>query len=75
MTTFISDDISEYDTVKHLYFFLQKQIDEDEWTFLLTGGMTLDNPHPNPAPDWLSDKSWSEVVLASNLTSLVYHRV
>jgi dynein heavy chain len=61
--------------VKYLYFFLQKQIDEDEWTFLLTGGMALDNPYPNPAPNWLSDKSWSEVVRASDLTSLVFYGV
>jgi dynein heavy chain len=60
---------------KHGNFFLQKQIDEDEWTFLLTGGLTSDNPHTNPAPDWLSDKSWSEVVHASDLTSLVFHTV
>jgi dynein heavy chain len=48
-------------------FFFQKKIDEDEWTFLLTGGTALENPYPNPAPTWLSDKSWSEVVRASNL--------
>jgi hypothetical protein len=63
--------IFKHVTVKYLYFFLQKQIDADEWTFLLTGGMTLDNPYQNPASDWLSDKSWSEVVRASDLTSLV----
>ncbi|KAB0793663.1 hypothetical protein PPYR_13283 [Photinus pyralis] len=45
-------------------------IDEDCWNFLLTGGVALDNPHPNPASEWLSDKSWSEVVRASNLKSL-----
>jgi dynein heavy chain len=50
-----------------LSLFLQKKIDEDEWTFLLTGGTGLENPYPNPAPSWLSDKSWSEVVYASNL--------
>jgi dynein heavy chain len=59
--------------VKHFNFFLQKQIDEDEWTFLITGGLTLDNPYPNPVPDWLSDKSWSEAVHASDLSSLVLH--
>ncbi|KAM6320279.1 dynein axonemal heavy chain 3 [Podargus strigoides] len=46
------------------------QIDDVVWHFLLTGGVALDNPHPNPAPDWLSDKSWAELVRASSLTNL-----
>uniref|UniRef100_A0A8C0FKE5 Dynein axonemal heavy chain 3 n=1 Tax=Bubo bubo TaxID=30461 RepID=A0A8C0FKE5_BUBBB len=46
------------------------QIDDEVWRFLLTGGVALDNPYPNPAPDWLSDKSWGELVHASSLTSL-----
>lgn len=37
------------------------------WNFLLTGGVALENPHPNPAPEWLTDKSWSEIVRASHL--------
>ena len=40
------------------------------WRFLLTGGVALDNPHPNPASEWLSDKSWSEIVRASALPNL-----
>lgn len=32
--------------------------------------MALDNPFPNPASEWLSEKSWSEVVRASNLKGL-----
>uniref|UniRef100_A0A8C4XVJ4 Dynein axonemal heavy chain 3 n=1 Tax=Falco tinnunculus TaxID=100819 RepID=A0A8C4XVJ4_FALTI len=46
------------------------QIDDEVWHFLLTGGVALDNPHPNPAPDWLSDKSWAELVRASSLKNL-----
>ncbi|XP_033631251.1 dynein heavy chain 3, axonemal-like [Asterias rubens] len=45
-------------------------VDDEEWRFLLTGGVALDNPYPNPCSDWLTDKSWSEVVRASNLTNL-----
>jgi len=36
----------------------------------LTGGVALDNPHPNPAAEWLQDKAWSEIVRASNLPTL-----
>lgn len=46
------------------------KIDEDVWRFLLTGGVALDNPHPNPAPEWLTEKSWAEIVRASNLPGL-----
>ncbi|XP_017770457.1 PREDICTED: dynein heavy chain 3, axonemal-like [Nicrophorus vespilloides] len=48
----------------------QDNIDDEVWTFLLTGGVALHNPYPNPAPKWLSDKSWSEMVRASNLPGL-----
>jgi len=46
------------------------KIDDETWRFLLTGGVALDNPHPNPYPQWLTDKSWSEIVRASNLKDL-----
>nr|XP_023674913.1 dynein heavy chain 3, axonemal [Paramormyrops kingsleyae] len=46
------------------------QVDNEVWRFLLTGGIALDNPQPNPAPEWLSDKSWSEIVRASKLRNL-----
>ncbi|XP_069555861.1 dynein axonemal heavy chain 3 [Brachyistius frenatus] len=46
------------------------QVDDQVWRFLLTGGLALDNPYPNPAPEWLSDKCWSEIVRASKLPNL-----
>uniref|UniRef100_A0A3Q3EKF3 Dynein axonemal heavy chain 3 n=1 Tax=Labrus bergylta TaxID=56723 RepID=A0A3Q3EKF3_9LABR len=46
------------------------QVDDQVWRFLLTGGIALDNPYANPAPEWLSEKSWSEIVRASKLPKL-----
>jgi len=40
------------------------------WRFFLTGGVALDNPYPNPCPEWLLDKNWSEIVRASDLPNL-----
>lgn len=48
----------------------KKTINEEVWYFLLTGGVALDNPFPNPAPEWLSEKSWGEIVRASSLPRL-----
>lgn len=48
----------------------KKAINEEVWYFLLTGGVALDNPYPNPAPEWLSEKSWGEIVRASSLPRL-----
>lgn len=48
----------------------KEQLNEDLWVFLLTGGVALDNPYPNPSPGWLSDKSWSEITRASELNGL-----
>ncbi|KAG9476993.1 hypothetical protein GDO78_002401 [Eleutherodactylus coqui] len=45
-------------------------VNDEIWRFLLTGGVALDNPYPNPAPEWLSDKSWAEIVRASSLQPL-----
>ncbi|GIY63283.1 dynein heavy chain 3, axonemal [Caerostris darwini] len=46
------------------------EVDEEIWRFLLTGGVALENPHPNPCPEWLTDRAWSEIVRASNLPHL-----
>ncbi|KAJ3297193.1 Dynein heavy chain 3, axonemal [Borealophlyctis nickersoniae] len=46
----------------------RNEIDGEEWMFLLTGGVLMEpNPPPNPAPEWLSEKSWGEVLRLSGL--------
>ena len=49
---------------------IRGEVDEQVWRFLLTGGVALENPHPNPFPQWLSEKSWGEIVRASELKNL-----
>ncbi len=66
--------VKKCNKIAFLFYFVnfihRNKIDDTVWRFLLTGGVALDNPHPNPAPEWLTDKSWSEIVRASNLPNL-----
>ncbi|EFJ44216.1 dynein heavy chain 2 [Volvox carteri f. nagariensis] len=47
----------------------QNRIDSREWRFLLAGPTSSEPTQPNPAPDWLTDKAWNELLNLSNLPS------
>uniref|UniRef100_A0A336M3T0 CSON009294 protein n=1 Tax=Culicoides sonorensis TaxID=179676 RepID=A0A336M3T0_CULSO len=51
------------------------EINDETLSFFLTGGVALNNTFENPAPQWLSDKSWGEIVRASEVPTLSnFHR-
>lgn len=45
----------------------KKDIELQEFMFLLTGGVGLKNKYKNPDPSWLPDKSWDELCRASEI--------
>ncbi|XP_026532204.1 dynein heavy chain 12, axonemal [Notechis scutatus] len=45
----------------------RKEIEYQEFMFLLTGGVGLKSKFKNPDPSWLQDKSWDEICRASDM--------
>ena len=43
------------------------EIDPEEWFFLLSGGIGIENHFKNPAPEWLSSKCWDSVCRLSDI--------
>ncbi|KFP76630.1 Dynein heavy chain 7, axonemal, partial [Apaloderma vittatum] len=48
----------------------KNEIEDQEFMFLLTGGVGLKNKYKNPDPSWLPDKSWDEFCRASEIPAL-----
>ncbi|XP_060934159.1 dynein axonemal heavy chain 12-like [Limanda limanda] len=48
----------------------KNNIQFSDFMFLLTGGVGLQTTIPNPDPSWLQDKSWDEILRASELPGL-----
>ncbi|XP_029774824.1 dynein heavy chain 1, axonemal isoform X2 [Suricata suricatta] len=44
----------------------EAKIDQSEWRYLLSGG-SIHVMTENPAPDWLSDRAWRDILALSNL--------
>ena len=42
---------------------------QDEWRHLISGGTTVPQRLPNPAPDWITDHTWSDILTLPCLPS------
>lgn len=40
---------------------------QEEWRFLLSGGTIKPKELNNPAPDWLSERSWGEILTLASV--------
>jgi len=40
---------------------------QDEWRYLLAGGTSRPKELPNPAPGWLSERSWGDILTLAAL--------
>ena len=45
----------------------EDKIDQDEWRWLLAGGTTTPEKIPNPSPDWISERSWGDILMLAAL--------
>lgn len=45
----------------------QSEIDLAEWKWLLAGGTYVPDDLPNPSPDWISDRSWGDILMLAAL--------
>lgn len=47
------------------------EVDSSEIRFFLTGGVGLQRTYPKPQAEWLNHKTWSEIVMYSEMSGLV----
>ena len=48
----------------------EDKIDLKEWKFLISGGAIVVKDIPNPAPDWVNERSWKEIL---SIQVISYH--
>ena len=48
-------------------------INMDEWRWLLAGGSITPEKLANPAPDWISDRSWGDILMLAALVSFIHN--
>ena len=45
----------------------ENKINMNEWRYLIAGGTTIPKQMPNPAPDWISDRAWTNILTIPSL--------
>ena len=45
------------------------EIDGDEYKWLLSGSTSVPKQLDNPSPDWVSERSWGDILQLSELVS------
>ena len=45
---------------------------QEEWRFLLSGGTSIPKELINPAPKWLSERAWKEILSLAALVSKTF---
>lgn len=51
------------------------EIDSDEYKWLLSGSTSVPKQLDNPSPDWISERSWGDILQLSELVSLLAFKV
>eukprot|EP00798_Chlamydomonas_sp_ICE-L_P021153 gene21153-28042_t len=71
----LSDDIAAKQQDKLLFAFslatnieiAEGRMEASQLRFLVTGALSMDFPHQNPSPDWISEQSWAHICELSGL--------
>ncbi|KAK9803422.1 hypothetical protein WJX72_010826 [[Myrmecia] bisecta] len=75
LTLYINTCRSLFEKHKLMFSFLlaikilqnRQEVDSGDWRFLLAGATVSNASQPNPAPAWLTEKAWLELLTLQNL--------